>query len=124
MEKKTKIHNRYKDSLGIWFDSEEDKAHEIKVIFRNFAATYMKRLKFQKNQTIISQNKNDGTITMSFKLNLRPKSKIKNIQTDLTKEIEEGYFNLVDKIVEKRLKKDVADDVKKQIKANLKKQAK
>jgi predicted DNA-binding transcriptional regulator YafY len=124
LEKKTKIHNRYKDSLGIWFDSEEDKAHEIKVVFRNFAATYMKRLKFQKNQTIVSENKKDGTITMSFKLNLRPKSKIKNIQTDLTKEIEEGYFNLVDKIVEQRLKKDVTDDEKKQIKANLKKRFK
>jgi len=87
IERITKIRSRFKHSLGVWPDSDEDQLYDIHIKFYDFAATYVKRLRFHPSQKIISESKDEKSITISLRLSLRKK-------TEQRKEIEERQFDL------------------------------
>ncbi|MEY4586665.1 MAG: hypothetical protein RIT05_1083 [Bacteroidota bacterium] len=74
LERQLDLQKRYKDALGIFPISKEDELHEIIIEFREFAATYVKRLKIHHSQKIIEENKTNKSITISLKLHLRPEN--------------------------------------------------
>ena len=74
IEKEHNFKSRLKYSMGIWINDHEDPLYEIKIKFTEFAATYIKRLKFHPSQEIIDENKKEKSITISLKLKLRKES--------------------------------------------------
>lgn len=87
IEKEHNFKSRLKYAMGIWINDHEDPLYEIKIKFIEFAATYIKRLKFHPSQKIIDENKKEKSITISLKLKLRKESdeytKLEERQYDL-----------------------------------------
>jgi len=65
----TVLKNRYKNSFGIWFNKDW-KTYKIDIEFSNWAAAYVKHLRFHPSQEVISEDKNFSKIIVRFKIQL------------------------------------------------------
>jgi len=70
-EKSTRLADRFRDSLGVWAHQPEDVLHEVQVEFTEWAASYMKHLKFHQSQQVVRADKSRKSLVVSFKLRLR-----------------------------------------------------
>ncbi len=70
LEKKFKLKDHFEHVLGIWNHEYDAKVYTIKIRFRDWAANYVKRLKFHHSQRLCSINEDEASIVVSFALKL------------------------------------------------------
>lgn len=72
LEKQTSIKKLFKESLGVFpYNDADAKMYEIHIKFTEWAASYMKRLKFHHTQNIIEENKTEKYLIIGIELRLK-----------------------------------------------------
>ncbi len=72
LEKKFKLKSFFDNVIGVWCHSETDRVHEIQIEFKEWAASYVKRLPIHETQKVDSENENNNTIVITIKIKLWP----------------------------------------------------
>jgi hypothetical protein len=70
LERKFKLKEHFKYVLGVWNHDQDARVHTIRICFREWAASYVKKLKFHPTQVLCEVNKAESSIVVSFKLML------------------------------------------------------
>ena len=71
LESQTSIKKLFKESMGIFpYNTIDANMYEIQIKFIDWAASYMKRLKYHHSQKIVEENKNENYIIISIQLRL------------------------------------------------------
>jgi hypothetical protein len=70
LERKFKLKDHFKHVLGIWNHEEDSRVYTIRIRFREWAASYVKKLKFHPTQELCEVNTATSSIVVSFKLKL------------------------------------------------------
>jgi hypothetical protein len=81
------LKSRFNNTLGVWIHREPDCLHEIEIEFMEWAASYIRHLKFHPSQEIVSEDKPAKKIVIRFRLMMNP-----GITPD--QELEEGSIEL------------------------------
>lgn len=71
LEKQTGVKKLFKESMGVFpYNPTDANMYEIKIKFTDWAASYIKRLKYHHSQKIVEENKTDKYIIISIQLRL------------------------------------------------------
>ena len=71
LEKHTSVKKLFKESMGVFpYNPSDANMYEIQIKFTEWAASYMKRLKYHHTQRIIEENKNEKYLIISLQLRL------------------------------------------------------
>jgi hypothetical protein len=69
-EVRDRLNKSLSDSLGVWLHNVNEPVYKVSIRFTNWAAAYMRNLKFHHSQTIEQDDKVKQEIVVSFKLRL------------------------------------------------------
>lgn len=71
LEKQTSVKKLFKESMGVFpYNPSDANMYEIKIKFTDWAASYIKRLKYHHSQKVVEENKTDKYIIISIQLRL------------------------------------------------------
>lgn len=70
--KQYKVEQHFKHVLGVWNHHSTDELHRVTIEFRDWAASYVKRLKFHPSQKRVSEDVASKTYTISMDLLMFP----------------------------------------------------
>ena len=71
LEKQTNIKKLFKESMGVFpYNAKDANLYEIHIKFSDWAASYMKRLKYHHSQKIVEENKTEKYLIISINLRL------------------------------------------------------
>jgi len=65
---------QFKNTLGVWLHKPTDVLHEADIEFKEWAASYVRHLKFHPSQEIISEDFDNKSIVVRFRLLMTPVS--------------------------------------------------
>lgn len=68
------LKSRFNNTLGVWIHHANDSLHEIDIEFTDWAASYIRHLKFHPSQQVISEDEQSNKIVIRFKLLMSPES--------------------------------------------------
>ena len=70
-ETQVNLHERFRDSLGVWAHRiEVEKPHLVEVLFKGWAAGYVRHLKLHPSQRIVRSDPAENTLVICLKLRL------------------------------------------------------
>jgi hypothetical protein len=70
--KQYRVEQHFKNVLGVWNHHTTDELHRVTIEFRDWAASYVKRLKFHPSQKLVSEDVANKTYTISMDLLMFP----------------------------------------------------
>ncbi len=71
LEKHTSVKKLFKESMGVFpYNPSDANMYEIHIKFTEWAASYMKRLKYHHSQKIVEENKSEKYLIISIQLRL------------------------------------------------------
>ena len=73
LEKETELKTHFDHVLGVWNHSKEDRVTEVKIKFRDWAASYVKSLPLHPTQIIESINLEENSLVVSIQIKLSKK---------------------------------------------------
>ena len=73
LEKETELKTHFDHVLGVWNHPKEDRVTEVKIKFRDWAASYVKSLPLHPTQIIESINLDENSLVVSIRIKLGAK---------------------------------------------------
>jgi hypothetical protein len=74
LEYSLELKTRFKNTLGVWLHNKADTLQEAEIEFKEWAASYMRHLKFHPSQEIVREDEAAKTIVIRFRLLMAPVS--------------------------------------------------
>jgi len=90
LEKETELKTHFDHVLGVWNHPKEDRVNEVKIKFRDWAASYVKSLPLHPTQIIESINLEENSLVVSIRIKLA--AKINNEQKANERSIELAFL--------------------------------
>jgi hypothetical protein len=90
LEKETELKTHFDNVLGVWNHTKEDTVTEVKIKFRDWAASYVKSLPLHPTQIIESINLEENSLVVSIRIKLA--AKINNEQKTNERSIELAFL--------------------------------
>ena len=90
LEKETELKTHFDHVLGVWNHSKEERVTEVKIKFRDWAASYVKSLPLHPTQIIESINLEENSLVVSIRIKLA--AKINNEQKANERSIELAFL--------------------------------
>jgi hypothetical protein len=90
LEKETELKTHFDNVLGVWNHTKEDTVTEVKIKFRDWAASYVKSLPLHPTQIIESINLEENSLVVSIRIKLA--AKINNEQKANERSIELAFL--------------------------------
>jgi hypothetical protein len=90
LEKETELKRHFDHVLGVWNHPKEDRVTEVKIKFRDWAASYVKSLPIHPTQIIESINLEENSLVVSIRIKLG--AKLKKEQTANERSVELSFL--------------------------------